>query len=119
MGAGPSDRDAARALGRSAESATAASLERSGCRVLARNWRGGGGELDLVVARADKLRFVEVKARSANLDYEPIHPGQVRRLRCAAEAWMAAQPSAWWSEACFALAVVDVDGRIDWKDDPF
>jgi Holliday junction resolvase-like predicted endonuclease len=72
-----------------------------------------------VVARAEKLRFVEVKARSANHDYEPVHPGQVRRLTTAADAWMAAQPSAWWSEACFVLAVVDTDGRIGWLDDPF
>lgn len=37
---------------------------RAGYRILARNWRGGGGELDLVALDRDVLVFVEVRART-------------------------------------------------------
>jgi len=115
----PLRRQLARDLGAVSESRVAEMLVASGCKLLARNWRGGGGELDLVVARGDKVRFVEVKARTGHLAYEPVHGAQVRRLRRAATAWMAAQPECWWTEACFVLAQVAPDGRIAWTDDPF
>ena len=112
-------KEAALALGRAAEAQVADRLLRGGCRILARNWRGGGGELDLVVARAQKLRFVEVKARRRDDDFEAVHPAQVRRLTAAAEAWMAEQTQDWWVDAAFVLAVVGPEGSIDWMEDPF
>lgn len=49
------------ALGRSAEDAAATWLESSGWTILARNWRRGPGELDIVALKAGELAFVEVK----------------------------------------------------------
>ncbi len=109
----------ARQFGISSEARVAAALEAGGCTVLARNWRGGGGEIDLVVSRDQKVRFVEVKARVGQHDFEPIHPAQVHRLRRAATAFMAEHRSIDCTEACFLLAELDASGHINWTDDPF
>jgi len=49
--------------GRSGEAAAAAYLESLGYRILKRNVRGPGGEIDLVARDGATLVFVEVKAR--------------------------------------------------------
>jgi putative endonuclease len=112
------ERQAARSRGLAAEDAISNELCADGWRVVARNWRGGGGELDIVVRRDTVLRFVEVKHR-ADGSREVISSAQVRRLRSAARAWMVAQRTEWWSEACFWLAVSTDDDVTQWQLDPF
>lgn len=131
-------RDAAerrRALldGAMAEQLVADRLVAAGWQVLARNWRGAGGELDLVVARMGRLRFVEVKARAPDdpVGLEAIDQGKRRRLAQAAKAFLAE-----WDdlvdEACFTVALVHLpagtsDGSppdpagltVEWIDDAF
>jgi putative endonuclease len=51
-------------LGRRAEWLAMLLLMTKGYRPLHRNWRGAGGELDLVMRQRDTTVFVEVKARS-------------------------------------------------------
>jgi putative endonuclease len=51
-------------LGRRAEELAAAHLERAGLRIVARNWRRPGGELDLVADDAGTCVFVEVRSRT-------------------------------------------------------
>jgi putative endonuclease len=50
--------------GRVAEDAAVAWLERQGYRIVERNHRNLGGELDVVAEDGDTLCFVEVKARA-------------------------------------------------------
>jgi putative endonuclease len=73
-----------------------------GYRILDTNAWAGGNELDLVVRRGGKLIFCEVKSRSRT-DYggpvEMVRPEKLRRVRRAAEAWLAAHPE------CAGLAV--------------
>ncbi|MEQ8821875.1 MAG: YraN family protein [Sumerlaeia bacterium] len=66
-----------------------------GAALLARNWRGGGGELDLVVRERETLVFVEVKTRDPR-DLEPLSavrdPKRLRHLRGAAIAYLRRLP---------------------------
>lgn len=112
------------ASGREAETEVGRRLVGVGWTVLDRNWSGSGGELDLVVVRDARLRFVEVRARTGDDDVpveETITPAKQRRLRRAAEAWLADHADE-WEEIAFLLAFVDLSvdpWSIRWIDDPF
>lgn len=63
--------------------------------VLGSNVRAGGNELDIVLRRGRRLVFAEVKYRSGTRfgdPWEAIGPEKQRRLRRAAEAWLASRP---------------------------
>jgi putative endonuclease len=85
-----------RALGAEGERLAAAHLTRHGWRVLARNARAGGVELDLVAARRDVVAFVEVKTRRS----PRFGPGELAvdgrkrgRLLRGAAAWLRENPT--------------------------
>jgi putative endonuclease len=106
-----------------AEQLVAARLVLRGWTVLAQNWRGGGGEIDVVVTHDGKLRFVEVKVRAPDdpLSDDAVSPHKRRRLRSAAEAWLAQMPTP-PLEVCFLVAYVDTASdpwRVTWIDDAF
>jgi putative endonuclease len=63
--------DRRRAAGLDGERRAAAALERTGLRVVARNVRLPGGEIDLVCRDGDVWVFVEVKARQPGWDAAP------------------------------------------------
>jgi putative endonuclease len=63
--------------------------------VLAANAWAGGYELDLVLRRGRRLVFCEVKAKGGAGYGDPLEmlgPEKLRRLRRAAETWLAAHP---------------------------
>jgi putative endonuclease len=79
-------------LGRAGEDAACAWYVERGYGVLARNWRCGQGELDLVVRLGQVLAIVEVKARRSDRYGEPADAVgflKQRRMRRAAAAWLA------------------------------
>lgn len=83
----------AQRFGLSAESKAAVLLLAKGHRILARRWRSGHGEIDIVAVRGRTLVFVEVKARGRLDDAaEAVVPRQRRRIVTAAEAWLAGHP---------------------------
>ena len=57
-----------RTEGRQAETRAAWHLRLRGWRIAARNWYGGGGELDLVASRWRTLLIVEVRRRVSGAD---------------------------------------------------
>ena len=116
----PDDRRAALKRGADAEDHVAELLVEQGWDVVSRNWRGGGGELDLVVVRGDALRFVEVKARQADDLHGPemaVGPRKQRKLIRAAEAFLASC-DLMYDEVAFLVALVE-GGRIRLIDDAF
>ena len=77
-----------------------------GYRVLAVNARAGGNELDIVLRRGERLVFCEVKAKASDRFGDPLEmvgPEKRRRLRRAAEGWLAAHPELAGLEASFEL----------------
>jgi putative endonuclease len=86
-------RVAAFKTGLSAESRAAAYLVAKGYRIVARRFRSGVGEIDIIARRRHTIVFVEVKAR-LNLDDAAyaMTPHQQARIVAAAEAWIAAHP---------------------------
>lgn len=80
-----------RRLGREGEARAAAHLEARGYRVVERNARAGGVEIDLVARRGRLVVFVEVKARSSRDFGGPLEAVDARkqaRLVAGAAAWL-------------------------------
>jgi len=76
--------------GRWAEGLAVAALRLKGYRLLARRFKSGPGEVDLIMRRGDVTAFIEVKVRStADLAIEAVTDFQTRRIAAAARLWMA------------------------------
>jgi putative endonuclease len=86
-----------------------------GYRVLGANVWAGGNEIDLIVRRGRRLLFCEVKEKSRDSFGDPVEmvgPEKQRRLRRAAEAWLAGRPELASLEVGFDV-VADRGGRLE------
>lgn len=83
-------------LGLNGEQIAAGYLEHKGFEILARRWRWGRKEIDLVARRGDLVVFVEVKSRG-NEHFAPLETsvtaGKQRNLVEAANGWLAEHDS--------------------------
>ncbi|MEJ2311947.1 MAG: YraN family protein [Gemmatimonadales bacterium] len=76
------------------ENIAAGYLESRGFEILARNWRTGRRELDIVALDGRVVAFVEVKTRSGGPQHplEAITRAKRREVRRAAAAWIREHP---------------------------
>ena len=99
----------ARSRGRAAERRVAWHYRLRGYRVLARNVRAGGVELDLIVRRGRRLVFCEVKLKEGPGYGDPLEAvdrWKRERLRRGAQAWLLANPDLSALQVCFDFAAV-------------
>jgi putative endonuclease len=83
-------------IGAAGEKAALDRLENEGFEIIARNWRSGRYELDIVARRGDTIHFVEVKTRDSTgwaSPEEAMTVAKQRSFRMAVQAWLAQNPS--------------------------
>jgi len=77
------DSDSSSAFGREGEEFAGSILEGEGWTILARNFKAGRGEIDLIALKEDLLAFVEVKCWSRNGPSDlgnSVDKGKIRRI---------------------------------------
>ncbi len=100
-------------LGRRGERAAEKYLRRNGYRIVARNFRAAGAEIDLVAMDGETLVFVEVKTRRSRIAGAPeeaVDERKQTRMRRAAEVF-ARRYRENEIEMRFDIAAVDVSGK--------
>ena len=102
--------------GPAAEALAAEFLGRQGLRVVARNWRVRGGEIDLVCEDRDCLVFVEVRLRTSNRfggAAASITPAKQRRIVLAARHYLAGRRE---QDCRFDVVLFDTldEARLEW-----
>jgi len=105
------------ALGAEGESRAAAHLRRRGYRIVARNVRAGGVEIDLVARQGSTVVFVEVKTRSGRALGPPelaVDARKRARLVHGAAAWLRENARA-SQRARFDVIVCERDPAGSWS----
>lgn len=101
--------------GRWAEQRTLRLLQQHGWRLLSRNWRCRWGELDLVMAKPDRLLVVEVKGRSAaGFDgggIAALRHSKRKRLQRSCLCWLAENPQHQGDQLALVAALVSLPPR--------
>ncbi len=101
--------------GRLGEDAAANHLIAAGYQIVARNWRSGNYEIDIVARHRGTIHFVEVKTRRRGSLTPPeasLTPQKRRALRIAAEIYLADCAGFYTEyERSFDLASVEIDEK--------
>jgi putative endonuclease len=100
--------------GETAERRAARHYRLRGYRIVGRNVRVGGNELDLIVRRGRRLVFCEVKEKTGDGfgdPFEMVDAEKRRRIRHAAKAWLSVHPDASALDVAFEVVAVR-GGRV-------
>jgi len=99
--------------GLSAEKVAEREYIRRGYQILARRWRGRGGEIDLIVRTGTCVVFIEVKkSKSFAAAAERLSRRQMQRITGAAAEFLSTEPNGQDTEVRFDAALVDSHSRI-------
>jgi putative endonuclease len=102
--------------GQRAEDRALAFLQRRGLRLVERNWRCRGGEIDLIMLERQVRVFVEVRQRSRT-DFggalASITPEKCRRLQLAATLYLQCQGLN-QADCRFDAVVIEANDRLTW-----
>ena len=99
--------------GLAAEESVASSYERSGLPIIARRWRGAGGEVDLIARDGKGYVFIEVKqSRSHAQAAQSVTPRQIARIFDTAMEYVSGTVQGLAAEMRFDVALVDGTGRV-------
>lgn len=109
------------ARGREAEQQAAEQLERRGLRILARNYRVRGGEIDLICRDSQQVVFVEVRMRNRQ-DYgdaaASITHQKRQRIILAARHFLLQHPE-WARHDCRFDCVLIAGDQAEWLRNAF
>ena len=84
-----------------------------GLETAARRWRGGPGELDLVLRDGARLVFVEIKqAPSFERAAERLGTPQIRRLQGTIDCFLEGEPLGGLTDVRFDIALVNGAGEV-------
>jgi putative endonuclease len=100
--------------GHAAEAAVARHYEDRGVSISVRNWRGTGGEIDLIGRDGDQVVVVEVKhSKTHDLAASHVSRAQVARIFQTVEEFLGGEPRGLLTDVRIDLALVDGLGRIE------
>lgn len=97
-------------------------LCRKGLRLLTRNFRCRGGEIDLIMRDGDSLVFVEVRYRRHaryGSGAESVDRRKRERIILCAQLYLQRHPAEQRRPARFDVVSLDADNGIDWIPDAF
>lgn len=105
-------------IGKAAEDYALAYLQHRGLRLLARNWRWRGGEIDLILKEGDTVVFAEVRCR-ANASFGgaavSVDRRKQRRLLQGAALYLAQRPGDVPARFDVVAMVPEAAGfRVEW-----
>jgi putative endonuclease len=100
--------------GHAAEGAVAQAYAARGIPIVARNWRGSGGEIDLIGRRGEEVIVVEVKSsKTHDLAASHVTAAQVARIFRTVDEFLGGEPKGLMTDVRIDLALVDGLGRVE------
>jgi putative endonuclease len=102
-------------IGRYGEERAAIYLQDRGYEIIERNWRGRGGEIDLIANEKGRLVFIEVKTRNGSgygHPFEAITTEKIARMRRLAADWCSVKQVSGIKVRLDAISVLISGGRV-------